>query len=375
MQYNYPSYIIHAGEERENHKYVARVRLHTMNGKPSWRYFYTNEEWQAFKNGHKKATPTNTGPKLEKANSKNPLFAIRRGIKSMSDQTKQKVDSFFTNVGIDLETKIKTGAEKTTETLNKTIDTVKKVASDIYDDKDNIYDVNTSNYDEKIKKIAETPEWKAIVAREDPEYVRKNSDGTNTYLIDDYLAKKKKPLLDVVDDIINNRPITVNEIDKDAMTASLKGQIFGKISIGILAAGAVSKALLEKTKLSQGSYNDEIENLKTTIDAGKDYISKTVEDAKVAKSVAESAANDPDVQEVMRYIENTSAVDTVKAAKQSVDEQKIIEAAKIIMQSDSIPKDVKENDYFKFTEASLSNLSEEEIVMLNVLIASIMKQK
>lgn len=369
MSYNYPSYIIHTGNERKDHKYVARVPLGVKNGKTSWRYFYTNEEWQAYKSGNK--TGTNVDTSKVKDTDKNVLDSLRSGIKSMSDSSKDKVDTFFKNVGVGLEKEL----YKTTGRLDKIVNTTKKVASEIYDDKNNVYDVNTSNYDEKIKKIAETPEWKAIVARKDPEYIRKNSDGTNTYLIDDYLVKKKKPVLDVVDDIVNNRPITINKIEKDAMVASLKEQVFGKISLGVLAVNVVSKALLEKSKLFQGTYNDEVKDMKTTIEAGKDYVSKTVDAAKESASTGQVTITDEDVADVVKYLENTNLANTIKDAKKAVDEEKVIQAAKIIMASDSIPTNVKESDYFKLTEASLSNLSEEEIVMLNILITSAMKGK
>lgn len=48
-------YIAHAqkAQEREGHKYVARVEVGTKNGHTLYRYFYSNEEYEAYRNGRK----------------------------------------------------------------------------------------------------------------------------------------------------------------------------------------------------------------------------------------------------------------------------------------------------------------------------------
>lgn len=364
--------IQHAGIPMKKHKYVARIPLGTVNGKQQWRYFYTQEEWQAYKLGDisKKNADNKTNVVVKRTETdaskskKNTIFgSIKDGIKSMSDAAKESVDNFLDDIGVNIEAEI----AKTPERLNKAVDAVKKVASDVYDDKDNIYDVNTSNYTDKIQKIAETPEWKAIVAREDPEYVKKNADGTTKYLIDDYLAKKKMPLIDVVDDIVSNRPVTVNKVDKDAIVAGVKQKIFGTISLGVLAAGVISKALIEKTKLSQGSYNEEVADLADTMNAGMKFM-------KDMGAVVDENVSAEDVKQVMSYMQNSSKVEDVKKTVDNINEGKVMEAAKIILNSDNIPEGVKENDYFELAQTSLSNLTEEEIAMLNVLINGVLNK-
>lgn len=380
----------HADSASNNHKYIARVPLKRVGHNQTWRYFYTMEEWQAYKNtqrassesGNKVFTkevnvnkskqkiPSELKNKVlvkrtdvSKSQKKSLFDSVKDGIKSMSDENKQQVDSFLDKIGVS----VKQEVAKVPDKLNKVVDKVKDVAAKVYDDKDNIYDVNTTNYDDKIQKIAETPEWKAIVERQDPEYVKKNADGTTKYLIDDYLAKKKMPLIDIVDDIVSNRPITVNEVDKDAIVAGVKQKIFGTISLGVLAAGVVSKALIEKTKLSQGSYNDEVNDLADTMSAGMKFM-------KDMGAVVDENVSVDDAKKVMSYVQNSSKVEDVKKTVDSINEGKVMEAAKIILNSDSIPDDVKENDYFKLTQTSLSNLSEEEIAMLNVLINSVLNK-
>ena len=380
----------HVDSTSNKHKYIARVPLKRVGRNQTWRYFYTMEEWQAYKNAQK--TPSESGNKVltkdvnfNKSKQKIPselknkvlvkrtnndesqkktLFdSVKDGIKSMSDESKQQVDGFLDKIGVS----IKQEVAKTPDRLNKVVDKVKEVGAKVYDDKDNIYDVNVMNYDDKIQKIAETPEWKAIVERQDPEYVKKNADGTTKYLIDDYLAKKKMPLIDVVDDIVSNRPITVNEVDKDAIVAGVKQKIFGTISLGVLAAGVVSKALIEKTKLSQGSYNDEVNELAETMSAGMKFV-------KDMGAVVDENVSVEDAKQVMSYVQNSSKVDDVKKTVDSINEGKVVEAAKIILNSDTMPENIKENDYFELAQTRLSNLSEEEIAMLNVLINSVLNK-
>lgn len=363
--------IQHSGIPMKNHKYVARIPLKTVNGKQQWRYFYTQEEWQAYKLGDKQSVDSKTNVTVKRAdkntgtNKKNTVFgSIKDGIKSMSDKSKESVDNFLDEIGANIKSEI----DKTPDRLNKAVDKVKKVASDVYDDKDNIYDVNPSNYNDKISKITETPEWKAIVERQDPEYVKKNSDGTTTYLIDDYLAKKKMPPIDVIDDIVNNRPITVNEVDKDAIVAGVKQKIFGTVSIGILGAKVISKALIEQTKLSQGSYNEQVAELGDTMSDGMKFL-------KDMGHVVDENVTAEDVQQVMSYMQNSSKVAEVQKTVDSINEGKVMDAAKIILNSDNLPDGVTENEYFELAQTSLSNLSDEEIAMLNILINSVLTKK
>lgn len=366
------------GSARKNAKYIARIELGSKGGKKQYRYFYTNAEYQAYLKGDrsidKEAAKTTTS-KTENKNSVGKfLSSIGDGLKSMSDNTKKSVNQFFANIGLAVEEKVtKIVQEKLPEVANKVVDVTKDLGTKFIDDKENIYDVKSWNYDEKIAKIAETPEWKAIIAREDPEYVRKNEDGSKSYLIDDYLVKKKMPVLDVIDDIVSNRPVTINEINRDAIVAGLKSNAVGTLSVGIMAAGVLSKAMMAKMKFSQGSYNDEIKELTKSITAGADYVDKTIETVRSAKSAADTVIKDDDVQMVVDLLKNTNVAEDTKEAKKAINEKKIVEAAKIIMNSNAIPEGVKENDYFELVENTLSNLTEEEVRMVNLMISAMTK--
>lgn len=146
------------------------------------------------------------------------------------------------------------------------IDSFKKDVGDkidsVWNNPDNIYDVNANNYSEKIEAIKNSKEWKDIVARNDPEYVLENADGTKTYLLDDYLVKKKHPKIDIMDDIANGRNISVNKITVNSFVAGTKDEV-NKAKRRIKL---ITKAVTGIFKLAQGSYNDELREAKKTVD-------------------------------------------------------------------------------------------------------------
>lgn len=187
------------GDKRKDHKYVARVEL--PDGK--YRYFYTLAEYAAYLKGEAKNAWDN----------------------------KEKI----------MEENINKGVAKLEELYNKL-------------NKENKYMTDDYNYDRKIEQIKNTKEWQDIVKRNDPEYTRVNREtGEKTYDIDSYLAKKKHPVLDAADDAIMGRPVRLNKIEKEALTAGAAD--YGKTYVTMAAVG--TKFLLEKFKFSQGSYKDE----------------------------------------------------------------------------------------------------------------------
>ena len=90
--------------------------------------------------------------------------------------------------------------------------------------------------------------------------MRKNKDGTTTYLIDDYLVKKKHPELDVIDDLGAGRKVSLNKVDKQTLIAGGKDYIKSAQQV----VGIAAKVLTEKFKVSQGTYNDEINSAVTS---------------------------------------------------------------------------------------------------------------
>ena len=384
--------LIHRDDQTwDKHKYVARVPIKSSGGgKQSYRYFYSQNEYQAYlKSGGKDAelnpelaktqtmtinsgrtaAPTTTVSKpsevgkqaTESKSFKNFISSSISGLGNFLSEKKESVDKALDKLGV-------TVATEAPKFANKAVDKTKEVINKLYDDKNNVFDINRYNYNDKIKQVAETNEWKAIVARQDPEYVRKNADGTTSYLIDDYVAKKKMPIVDVLDDIISERPITVNKIEKDAIVAGIKAKFFGTLSIGMIGVGVVTKALLTKSKFQQGSYDDEIKRTVDNVSAGKEYVERSFSLANGTK------VTDEDIKNVVSLVQKSAdSMSKAKNANSNINEGKVIEAAQILLNSSAIPDSVKSNEAYTKAESVLSGLSEEEMAMLNLLITSAMK--
>lgn len=384
--------LIHRDDQTwDKHKYVARVPIKSSGGgKQSYRYFYSQNEYQAYlKSGGKDAelnpelaktqtmtinsgraaTPTTTVSKpsdvgkqaTESRSFKSFISSSISGLGDFLSEKKESIDKSLDNLGV-------TVATEAPKFANKAVDKTKEVINKLYDDKNNVFNINRYNYNDKIKKVAETDEWKAIVARQDPEYVRKNVDGTTSYLIDDYVAKKKMPVIDVLDDIISERPITVNKIEKDAIVAGIKAKFFGTLSIGMIGVGVVTKALLAKSKFQQGSYDDEIKRTVDNVSAGKEYVERSFSIANGTK------VTDEDIKNVVSLVQKSAdSMLKAKNANSNINEGKVIEAAQILLNSSAIPDSVKSNEAYTKAESVLSGLSEEEMAMLNLLITSAMK--
>ena len=384
--------LIHRDDQTwDKHKYVARVPIKSSGGgKQSYRYFYSQNEYQAYLksggkdaelnpelaktqtmtiNSGKAATSTTTVSKpsevgkqaTESRSFKSFISSSISGLGNFLSEKKESIDKALDKLGV-------TVATEAPKFANKAVDKTKEVINKLYDDKSNVFDINRYNYNDKIKKVAETDEWKAIVARQDPEYVRKNADGTTSYLIDDYVAKKKMPVIDVLDDIISERPITVNKIEKDAIVAGIKAKFFGTLSIGMIGVGVVTKALLAKSKFQQGSYDDEIKRTVDNVSAGKEYVERSFSIANGTK------VTDEDIKNVVGLVQKSAdSMSKAKNANSNINEGKVIEAAQILLNSSAIPDSVKSNEAYTKAESVLSGLSEEEMAMLNLLITSAMK--
>lgn len=384
--------LIHRDDQTwDKHKYVARVPIKSSGGgKQSYRYFYSQNEYQAYLksggkdaelnpelaktqtmtiNSGKAATSTTTVSKpsevgkqaTESRSFKSFISSSISGLGNFLSEKKESIDKALDKLGV-------TVATEAPKFANKAVDKTKEVINKLYDDKNNVFDINRYNYNDKIKQVAETDEWKAIVARQDPEYVRKNSDGTTSYLIDDYVAKKKMPVIDVLDDIISERPITVNKIEKDAIVAGIKAKFFGTLSIGMIGVGVVTKALLARSKFQQGSYDDEIKRTVDNVSAGKEYVERSFSIANGTK------VTDEDIKNVVSLVQKSAdSMSKAKNANSNINEGKVIEAAQILLNSSAIPDSVKSNEAYTKAESVLSGLSEEEMAMLNLLITSAMK--
>lgn len=285
-------------------------------------------------------------------------------------------------------------ANKASKKLNSIVDKAKSAINNFFDDPDNKYDISSSSYARKVAEIKETKEWKDIVASGDKEYVKKNEDGTTTYLIDDYIVDKKHPILDALGDIAAGRKVSINEITKESTVAGLKDQAMSCLRTGMMAVTVMSTFLTEKFKLQQGSYDDKVESLMDTarngeayvddvldvIDKNKHLVSTMSKDAlDIAKTTTDfniktlsDAASSIDPEIVKRMV---SAMSETVETKKNIDEGNVVKAAQVIMQSELLQETLGDNEYYKMCEATLSNLSETEIAALNLLLKQLRTRK
>lgn len=188
------------------------------------------------------------------------------------------------------------GKEKTaSNVLNKTTEEVNKVYDRIF--KNNKYVTNSNNYSNKIKEIQKTPEFQEIIKRGDPEYVTKNAKGETVYKVDDYLVKKKHPVLDALDDIANDRKVTLNEVDSESLVAGADDYL----QMGIAYVGVRAKILSMGFKFRQGSYDGDIQEIKNNIEEGK----KQVDSVMTELNDIEESSN-KNVRKVSKAVSNTN---------------------------------------------------------------------
>lgn len=295
-------------------KYIKREKQ--PNGK--WRYYYDKEEM--------------------KNDTKNFFNGLKDKAKSFFDK---KTDEAVST------------ANKAASGINNLVDAAKGALGKFYDDANNIYDVTRASYSKKLNEIKNTKEWQDIVTKQDSEYVKKNSDGTTTYLIDDYLVDKKHPVLDAIGDIMAGREVSVHEITKDSVVAGLKDYATTGLELGMMGIGFLSNGLQNKFKLSQGSYDDTINALESTINTGANYLENITTAPRVEPESVSQLAN---------------MIATASNASKSVNEGDIVEAATILMQSDKLKEAVGSTELYKQAESVLTGLSEEEIMLINLLL-------
>ena len=288
-----------------------------------WKYIKrekVGDKWQyTYKDDLKTATNTATAkiknvPKAASAKIAANTEKVKNGITAMIGQQKTKVKEA-----------VKAAPKKAADAADKVVQKSTKVANDVgkkvvknvndYYEK-NIYETGSHNIDAKKKEIEKTAEWQKIVKEENPEYVKKNADGSKEYLIDDYLVKKKHPTLDVIDDLGNGREISVNQIDADALAAGAKDYV----DTAVQMIGLVSYGLKTKFKLSQGSYKEELKAASETIENGAKYCNDIYEESKTTyKDLEKNAGNIPANVDV-KALESIAMTAVTKAAAETIKE-------------------------------------------------------
>ena len=158
-------------------------------------------------------------------------------------------------------------------------------AKDLITGEKNMYDnINPRTYEEKRQQIMESQEWKDIVARRDPEYVRTDANGNDVYMIDDYMMNKKHPIVDGLVDFGMGRNVTITKQSPESIMAGFKDYVkMGKRSIENIMTVGVG-LLTINLKNQQGSYEQKKKELRQKIDAGKQVVSDLLDSYSQIKS-------------------------------------------------------------------------------------------
>ena len=288
-----------------------------------WKYIKrekVGDKWQyTYKNDLKTATNAAT------AKIKNAPKAASAKIAANTEKVKNSITAMIGQQKTKVEEAVKAAPKKAADAADKVVQKSTKVANDVgkkvmknvndYYEK-NIYETGSHNIDAKKKEIEKTAEWQKIVKEENPEYVKKNADGSKEYLIDDYLVKKKHPTLDVIDDLGNGREISVNQIDADALAAGAKDYV----DTAVQMLGLISYGLKTKFKLSQGSYKEELKAASETIENGAKYCNDIYEESKTTyKDLEKNAGNIPANVDV-KALESIAMTTVTKAAAEAIKE-------------------------------------------------------
>ena len=167
---------------------------------------------------------------------------------------------------------VKAAPKKITSTLNKAYNKFNETYDKTF--KNNVYTTNQWNYDSKVEKVKKTKEWQDIVKSKNPEYVKKDKNGNYVYDIDSYMVKKKHPVIDIIDDMINNRPLSINDVSVDTILAGADDYL----QAGMAYVGVRAKALETAFKYRQGSYKDEQASIEDTIRNGAKLVNKLAEE-------------------------------------------------------------------------------------------------
>lgn len=299
-----------------------------------WKYIKrekVGDKWQyTYKDDLKTATNAAT------AKIKNAPKAAAAKVAENTEKVKNSITSMIGQQKTNAKEAIKAAPKKAANAADKVVQKSTKVANDVgkkvmknvndYYEK-NIYETGSHNIDAKKKEIEKTAEWQKIVKEENPEYVKKNADGSKEYLIDDYLVKKKHPTLDVIDDLGNGREISVNQIDADALAAGAKDYV----DTAVQMLGLISYGLKTKFKLSQGSYKEELKAASETIENGAKYCNDIYEESKTAYKELEKNAgiipanvNVDDLEKITMAVVTEAATEAVK----NTSKEKVKEVAK-----------------------------------------------
>lgn len=194
------------------------------------------------------------------------LFGWTKKVHKYIDKFKNKVGDWVYVYKNKAKKAVKSIPKKIETGLNKAYNKAVEISTNIREN--NPWVIDSGNYNKKVERVKQTKEWQDIVKRKDPEYVKNNGNGNYTYDIDAYITNKKHPVLDVIDDVMNGRDISINDITIDTIIAGADDYI----QAGIAYVGLASIAAREGIKYRQGSYKDQEADIQEAIKSGAKFV-------------------------------------------------------------------------------------------------------
>lgn len=237
-EYRITRSLSHADDEREDHKYIARVE--TGNPKNKWRYFYTREAYQAYLKSKQNGGKKNAVIK-PRANEKLKSLFLKKDDKSkeknLKDKKKNTEAKNKENKSKDNEkSKSKSIFEKGKEAVEKFFKNTSKKLSDFADNSSKTIEKGKKavekffkNTSKKLDKLSDDIEKKVDEGKKVVEKFLKDTSekiGESVDEIKDKIIKPKKVRPESFDDLEKKDPSMTSEEDQAAINPNYDGKTF-----------------------------------------------------------------------------------------------------------------------------------------------------
>ena len=230
--------LFHADDEREDHKYVARVK--TKNPKNKWRYFYTMEAYKAYLNSKEAKKDKIVSTQFAKDVKKSSVKSSTKDNKKSSSKLKDKIDKGKNILGglISIITKNQNGKtsdkKSVSETLQKASEKIEKVVKSATS-KENV-DKGKSAVDKIIKKVDKIDDKLASKGKQAVEKLSKTIDKKVDKAVTEAATKLVTAGKKAVDKIVDSGKDTIGYMIKTDLSTAVK-QFTTNLVTGFLGFG------------------------------------------------------------------------------------------------------------------------------------------
>lgn len=235
------SYLSHAlGEQRANHRYIARVPI----GNNRNRYFYSIDEYRAFRNGGRKSL----GDRLDAARSKaaKNVGDVSKTIANRNQAVRKKAEDATWNALSKINHTTKSVKNSTSNGLNKATNTIDKVAY-----KTGEAGLKTLNEIVKAQKTVNSPEfYKSLKEQSDAAAQKRQNNRKYAADLVDKGMNVPKGIYNNAKKQVNDTVDTVKQIPKD-----LKRDIDRPIDSGVDKNSSMKKWAEEMNKSNRKMSN------------------------------------------------------------------------------------------------------------------------